>query len=62
MANWNPNMQCFIDLLNIDSWVVSLSSLLEKQFVVSAGNRSLAPAIGSDTLYVVPKLSIFGVG
>jgi hypothetical protein len=55
-------MQCFIDLLNIDSWVVSLSSLLEKQFVVSAGNRSLAPAIGSDTLYVVPKLSIFGVG
>jgi hypothetical protein len=30
MANWNPNMQSFIDLLNIDSWVVSLSSLLQK--------------------------------
>jgi hypothetical protein len=30
-------------------------SLIQKQFIVSAGNPSLVPVIGSDTLCVIQK-------
>jgi hypothetical protein len=36
--------------------------LVQKQFVVSAGNRSLVLVIGSDTLCVIQKMAIFCVG
>jgi hypothetical protein len=35
-------------------------SLLQKQFVMSAGNPSLVPVIGFDTLYVI-KIAIYSV-
>jgi hypothetical protein len=34
----------------------------KKQFLVLADNRSLVLATGSDTLCVIQKMTIFGVG
>jgi hypothetical protein len=34
-------------------------ALLQKQFVVSAGNRSLVPTTGSNALCVIQKMTIF---
>jgi hypothetical protein len=41
--------------------VVLANPLLQKQFVVLAGNQSLVPASESDTLFY-KKWAIFGVG
>jgi hypothetical protein len=48
---------CYAQSINI----TSEQALLQKQFLVSAGNRSLVPASKSDTLCVIQKWPIFGV-